>query len=187
MNWHVGIRGQAISLSLLVAVSIGVLDVAEFGAESLRAQNAPAAASQNAQTADGALEKGYKRFMVGIGMADEQYQAAVEKGQPLPPRFSFTNSMRTSAEEEETIYSIMVDAYKDMKANDAQYASDTQTLQSQPYSRQRDENMQALYTTRGEKEQAIVRQAMTQLRAQLTEEDFQRLDHYIRVQERVSK
>ena len=167
----------------LVVLSIGTHSHAQAGTPS--DQSSMAATSMD-DPAHVALRTGYREFIFGQGMEDEQYLGAIEAGKPpLVPRFSYTKTLHTSQDKEDAIRSVIVTAYTRLRANNAEYANDMKGLIGKGYSREDVVKMDALGKQRVETENAIVEQAMAQLRSLLADDDFQRLDWYVRTLERV--
>jgi hypothetical protein len=187
MNWRSGAVDLALCTLLSFVMTIGMPPCA--GAAGMPgSQDSSTTTSQDDQKADAALKLGYKGFILGQGMDDQDYLAKTEAGKArLVPRFSYTKFAHTSPDEEETIHSIIFAAYSDLRTNDAQYQSTMEELHQQGFSAEQDAKMNSAYEERAKKEMYIVQQAMTQLKQTLTEEDFQRLDLYVHLLERIGK
>jgi hypothetical protein len=184
---------RIITASAFIACAAGVLangqaTTAPRTPDPKENQSSAAAVGQGGTHGKISREVGYREFITGIGMDEEHFQGAIKAGkQPLVPRISFSRSMGTSEDEEDVIYSVILTAYRDLKANDAKYGNDHDNLQRQDYSPQRDAKLQALYEDRNKNEIAIVKSAMEQLKELLTEEDFRKLDRAVSLQERIGK
>ena len=167
----------------LVILSVGTHSLAQAGTPSDHGSLAATSADDQAHAA---LRTGYRDFIFGQGMVDEQYFDEIKAGKPPHvPRFSYTQAMRTSEEGEETIRSIITDAYTAMRSNDAENEREIHALQAEPYSHERDAKMTLRFDQREQYQRDIVERAMTKLKDALSNEDFQRLDWYVRTFERV--
>ena len=170
----------------LAAISIGM----QSHAQEMRTpsgQSHPVETSMNRQ-AQIDLRAGYRDFIFGHGMEDEQYMDAIRAGKnPSVPRASYAEGIHTSEGAEEGIHSVIFAAYKSMRANNDHYQHDMNLLTGKGYSPEDVAKMDALGEQRVEKENAIVEQAIAQLRNLLTDEDFRRMDWYVRTLERIGK
>jgi hypothetical protein len=129
----------------------------------------------------------YRRFIEEVGGGDAEIQAAIEKGKQPRPQ-NFRSRLRIGEDDYKALYIIAVEAYRQLKANEAELDAGLNSLfgakrERVPTGREElkaaEEKSKALGQTYARKNQAVIEDAMARAERELTKEGFRKADGMI--------
>lgn len=125
-------------------------------------------------------EMTYREFIWLHGGKDSTVQRAIEEGkQPSVDRTNFSTFLHTREDDEEAIHSILLDAFRHIKANRDKLSADLSEVYSTGYGKEQDDKVSTLNKASIQNEKTIIDEAMSRFERELTAEDFKKLDTYI--------